>query len=654
MSAPARDSRPTWTPPPKRGLPVRSHHWTHAVETGLLTGLLAFGLAVVRIQAKWPHWTPAAAVAGTGAVVVLVTAAASGRVAFSWYAAAFTTCVAGWEVACGWWSPWTQPMIVALAATVAVFSPFGVIAWAHHDRLSAADADAEARRRHGAELGPYADALDQAGFGDVTVLAVDRTRAGRIIRLRLPPSGQVTYQTLVQAIPRLEVALPGKLRHGSVRFEAGQSAALVDLHIIERDVLAETVLFPSEARQRSIAEPFPIGIREDGKAADVLFRQVAAMVIGLRGAGKTNLLNVLTAQLGWCTDAVIFAIDNKGGRFVRPWLEPWVKGDCPRPIIDWAATDRAEVGLMLEALLAGIHARARNLTGSKVNPTPEVPAIVLIVDEVAVIFGMAKRGKVPDGEMTNTQLATLGGLLTQLGRSEAVDPIWCTQRATVTMLGGGDLKSQCALRFGLGVATESDASSVFEDDLAAARLLSKLTAAGSVLMSHRDGKFVPMPVKSFRLDPDDDAARIYQIGSDTGWIRPGLDTLTAEAMGDAYAERWARPAARQLIEVVGGAAAGTARTVDGDFDDLVAQIRDPEAGMHPSRRRLRILMAERQALGISPAQAFAILKDEGREVARETIQRWFADDVATGFGEKVGHGCYRIRQSDDRGEEAAG
>lgn len=648
MSAPTRKGRPAeFVPPQGRGLPVRAHHWSHAAETSLLTGLLAFGLAVARIQAHWPHWIPAATAAGVGAAVVTTTAAAAHRVAFSWYAGLFTACLTGWEAAAQWWSPWTTPMVFALMMTVVVFGPLGVVSWAHADRArTEADALSAARQRNKETL-RYADALEAAGFGDVTVVSVDRTRAGRIVHLQLPYDGSVTYQLLVQAVTRLEIALPGNLRHGSVRFEPGTRAGLVDMHITERDVLAETVPFPSEARQRSITEPFPVGVREDGQLAKVLFRELAAIVIGLRGMGKTNLLNVLTAQLGWCTDAVVFMIDNKGGRLVRPWLEPWVKGECPRPIVDWVATTREEVGLMLQALLDAIDARARNLPGSKVNPTPELPAIVLICDEVAVIFGLAKGKKPAEGELTNTQLATLGGLLTQLGRSEAVDPVWCTQRATVTMLGGGDLKSQCALRFGLGVVTESDARSVFEDDLAAARLLSKLSSPGSMLVSYRDGGVVPMPVKTFRLDadPDADAARVYQIAADTGWIRPGLDQMTAEAMGEAYEQRWARPAAQNLIRTIAGP--GTKLAELADFDQVIAQMRDPEAGLHPSRRRLRDLMAERRILGISVAEACAILKDEHREVARETVQRWLADDVKTGLAERIKHGRYRIRQDDD-------
>jgi hypothetical protein len=63
------------------------------------------------------------------------------------------------------------------------------------------------------------------------------------------------------------------------------------------------------------------------------------------------------------------------------------------------------------------------------------------------------------------------------GRSEAVDLIMATQRGTATMTWGSvDLKSQCALRIGLGVA-KADAQLIIPDDVRIGADLARLLTA---------------------------------------------------------------------------------------------------------------------------------------------------------------------------------
>lgn len=643
MNTPATQFRP-----PERGLVVRHHYWRHAVEWSALLGALAFLLVTIRPVMHWPDGVPAALLVAAGLISAGFAIVTKSHMAVTAYLLGSAGVLAAWATAALYWSPWTRPMVYALILTVIMMVPAGVLAWSAHD--SEGDrvrALAESRRRHGA-FARYADALDHAGFPDVLVTTMQKTRAGRVVHLLLPDHGQITCTRLQSAIEAVEVALPGNLRHGSVRFEPGASARLVTMHITERDVLAEAVPFPANAVTRTINDPFGVGLREDGHEATVLFRQVAALIIGTRGSGKSNLMNVLIAQLSWCADVVIFAIDMKGGRTVKPWLAPWANRQCPRPAIDWIATDRDEVERMLAALLRAIEARAFNLKGSKVKPSTATPAIVLLVDEVAVVFGMYQR-RPGEGQATNSSLAALGAQLTQLGRSEAIDPIWCSLRATVTMLGGGDLKSQCRLRFGLGTASESDARSIIEDDQRAARLLSKLMSSGSMIIW--DGNRAPMPVKAYRLDADDDADRITQIATDTGWIRPAPDKLTADAMGEDYAKRWER--AQGLIDVLAGPE--PADPTDRDFGDIVARIEDPESRLNPAHKRMREIIAASGRAWSSPAAIHVQLRNEGRGVARETIQRWLAADKVAGLMETGRHGQWRIRQSDDsNGQEATG
>ncbi len=272
------------------------------------------------------------------------------------------------------------------------------------------------------------------------------------MHLRLPGSGRVTFQTLAGAADRLEIA--ARLRHGSLRFERGRQAHQVILHVAERDVLARTVLLPDMQTPLSITRPIPLGLYQDGRTCAVTLREIATLIVGLRGSGKSNLLNVLLAQLARCPDVLIFAIDLKGGRMAAPWIQPWLAQRAAAPVIDWLATDREEAELMLRALVRAVDARARSCSGGeKITPSVRQPAILLVCDEVAVILGIGTGGpRLSEGGVTNVTLAGLATRLVMTGRSEAIDLVMATQRGTVTMTGSADLKSQCALRIGLGVA----------------------------------------------------------------------------------------------------------------------------------------------------------------------------------------------------------
>ena len=135
------------------------------------------------------------------------------------------------------------------------------------------------------------------------------------------------------------------------------------MHVAEKDILALTVPYPGDLSDLTVNRPFRIGTYEDGSVCEILYREVKILLIGITGSGKSNLLNVLIAQLGRCVDTVIFMIDQKGGRAALPWIQPWLEGKTPRPVIDWVATNRDESERMLDALLRGIDARAHSGAG---------------------------------------------------------------------------------------------------------------------------------------------------------------------------------------------------------------------------------------------------------------------------------------------------
>src|SRR6202035_4226109 len=127
--------------------------------------------------------------------------------------------------------------------------------------------------------------------------------------------GRVTYSGLAPATEQLEVA--ARLRNGSLRFERGTQAHEVILHVAERDVLAETVPLPTAPGSLSITRPIPVGLCEDGQVCAVTLREVATLIVGLRGSGKALALDTpVPAPGGWTTMGEIqvddFVYDETG------------------------------------------------------------------------------------------------------------------------------------------------------------------------------------------------------------------------------------------------------------------------------------------------------------------------------------------------------
>ena len=446
---------------------------------------------------------------------------------------------------------------------------------------------------------------------------------GSLVHLRLPRSGRVTYPALAAATERLEVA--ARLRHGSLRFERGGQAHQVILHVAERDVLARTVPLPAGNDPLSITGPIPVGLFQDGQVCAVTLREVASLIVGLRGSGKSNLLNVLLAQLARCPDVLIFAIDLKGGRMATPWIRPWLDCRAPRPVIDWLATDREEAEQMLRALLRAVEARARSGSGGeKITPSARQPAILLVCDEVAVILGIGTGGpRLSEGGVTNATLAGLATRLVMTGRSEAIDLVMATQRGTVTMTGSADLKSQCALRIGLGVVSEADARLIIPDDVRIAADLARLRHPGSgIVQQGRNGRV--LPVKFYRIEHE----MIGQIAERFGRVRPEPDPLVAESLGDDYVTRW-QPHRVAKIPGVGR------RPVVPAPDDS-----------HLARRQMAVMLKSAGVKGMTIRAICDHLAADGRETAQQTIHRWLNEEATAGRAENASYGRWKWR--DDR------
>src|ERR1035441_4636752 len=109
-----------------------------------------------------------------------------------------------------------------------------------------------------------------------------------------------------------------------------------------------------------------------------------------------------------CADAVIWGVDLKRGMELGPWAS------C----IDRLATTPAEARVLLADAVAILEARAAFLAsaGRRVwEPTPEMPALVIIVDEYAELAEEAPEAM----HYTDT--------IARLGRALAVTLVAATQ-----------------------------------------------------------------------------------------------------------------------------------------------------------------------------------------------------------------------------------
>ena len=401
---------------------------------------------------------------------------------------------------------------------------------------------------------------------------------------------------------------------------------------------------------------------------------------------NSNLLNVLLAQLSRCPDVLIFAIDVKGGRMAAPWVEPWLAGRTSRPVVDWLATDREEAELMLRALLRAVQARSRSGSGGeKITPSPRQPAILLVCDEIAVILGIGMGGPRTSHEgVTNTTLAGLATQLVMTGRSEAIDLIMATQRGTVTMTGSADLKSQCGLRIGLGVASEADARLIIPDDIQIAADLARLRHPGTGIV--QQGKYGRvLPVKFYRIEHE----AIASIAEQSGAIRPDPDPLLAEALGPDYVTRWERalasrapgtaqaaPAVQAAVRQATAAAAppAPAQTRPAAQPPAAAPLprRRPSAAAgvgpggqrgstferlaeftaaaapgsaadaaHPGRQRMLAMLERAGVRGMTVRAIAEQLATDGPEVAHQTVHRWLTEELAAGRVEHASYGRWK-------------
>ncbi|WP_410576142.1 AAA family ATPase [Amycolatopsis sp. lyj-108] len=336
--------------------------------------------------------------------------------------------VLGWLMLAGWAAqrgPLVWPLAGALV--VAVFAVVGRFATRREERTTA-----EVDKAKGAPF-PIADAHTRAEAADAVARAVTaegvRLRGTEAVR-REPWGWHVavilakgTPADLLDKLTDLETVLD--LPAGGVMATPAHTRrARVDLRLAIRDPFAG--LPPVDYRapgSASITRPLVIARRMDGTDLAVTVEGAHVVVIGVPGAGKTTALRALVDALTACGDVLVWDLDPAGAGL-----------DIFGEAVDRRARSPRDIERLLTYALAYALARPSLLhelgMGDAWQPSPDRPALVLVIDEFPLLSDRAK---------------ALAVRLLRVGRKARVSIVLASHEATTDALGAA-IASSVAVR----------------------------------------------------------------------------------------------------------------------------------------------------------------------------------------------------------------
>ena len=407
--------------------------WLHASHPGASAAILAGSLAA------------AAAVLAFGARTGL--APLTERA----YAGAVLLAGGAWLALATALGPFTAPLPLALGIGALVLSmPW----WAHRRR--------RAKVRVERTLAAWPDIARAVGLAGSAVQSATVDLWGWRARFRLARGQTIT--DVIARIPAIESGL-GTFR-GAVRVypTPDDRANRFELRVLDSDPHADAIPWPGPSIT-SVTEPAELGPFEDASPCRVLFLRRHVLFGGSTGSGKSGGLNVLMGNLTACPDVVIWAIDLKRGMELGPWTE------C----IDRLATTPEQATALLRDAVAVIEGRAEYLASAgrrTWEPSPEMPALVIVIDEYAELAEEAP------------EALNYADTIARLGRALAVTLVAATQRPTQKVMGQGAVRSQMDLRICFRVREQRDVDLVLgQGMLKAGWNAHKLNAPGKFLIS---------------------------------------------------------------------------------------------------------------------------------------------------------------------------
>ena len=474
--------------------------WVRRYRSELAPFAVALATAAA---ARWlhghdAHWWPLIAVLAAASVPVL--AVAGSRIGLAdlaerIYASTVTTSAGGWLAVATAAGPAQRPLpMLILIGTLVLAVPW----WTHRRR--------RLRVRVERKLAGWPEIAETVGLAGSRVLSAVVDVWGWRARFALA-RGQ-TIADVIAKLPGIESALG--THRGAVRVypTPDDLANRFELRVLDRDPHADAITWPGPS-VTSVTEPIDLGPFEDAAPARVLFLRRHGLAGGATGSGKSGLVNVLMGNLAACTDVVIWAIDLKRGMELEPWAS------C----IDRLATTPAEARALLTDAVAMLEARAARLAavGQRVwEPSPEMPALVTIVDEYAELAETA-----PDAATDTDSIA-------RRGRAVAMTLIAATQRPTQKAMGQGAVRSQMDVRICCRVRERRDVDLILGQGMFAAGWHAHtLNAPGKFLISAPEHD-APRRARAYLVtDEDVQATAARYAGS-----RPALDDISLRGIAE--------------------------------------------------------------------------------------------------------------------------
>jgi len=353
--------------------------------------------------------------------------------------AATTGAVGAWFTAATAWGPLAGPDHLM---TLAYLAGAGGGYWwlCHHEAVRAARArrdEAAAWREqkaawhrlapllglHGSHLLEYSETL----LGDTTLIDT-RGTGKRASQVNVREVAERLGELEMIPLSRIDVALdrlPGRLRI-TVRRNDPWQHALTHPVIDPASPYARYVEAPATYRKPLViggdpetGAPLRLTLWDEDEGGKVV------MIAAKKGSGKTVLMNCVKERITACTDARLIQVNLSKAREDRRWAPLAIAN-----ALGMDAQQTRQARRILRWVLTAIAARSEDdqLATSKVQPTPDVPLLVVMIDEV-------------DAVASDPECKALLAKIASKCRSEGVALIIAGQRATVQWMGGGDLRA---------------------------------------------------------------------------------------------------------------------------------------------------------------------------------------------------------------------
>ncbi|GAA2665235.1 MULTISPECIES: hypothetical protein [Actinosynnema] len=508
----------------------------HTVLTGTANtvgAVLATGM-VGSLAALPPAW--AAGGAAVGAAAHTVASAGRGTTRPGVLARA-----AGWVAGGGWmvWALETTPWSAASVSSLAVLGVAGGVT------ATLVRAAASKRQEIGQQVmfatqrartaGEWEARIDRVcGIKGVQVMGVQKWEEGTgyTLDLNLPEGGH-SWKDLAKHQGGL--AADADLPNGcTVEARPGVSRRSALLRVATKDAWEEVIDYPEDWSVLSILNLIPIGQHRDATVAGLELRSDTVLLTGQKGGGKTNELQVVNAGLVRCVDVLVWHIDLNGGGMSLPWIRPWLTdttGTVAAPAVDWVASTAAEAKRLTAAALRIAKGRkveyqqlCEQQGDDKLPVSPEIPQIMIVVDECAEIMGSGTKHPKLRDDLEEIQ---------RIARAMGVNLVFCGLSATADVIGSTNVRKQARARISMRVSDPEELNYLFGWNCKADPQDMPYPGCGLYL---QDTIGQPTGFKGYRLVGAALAAGAVAVAG----LRPGLDEVSARLAGDDYATRWDR------------------------------------------------------------------------------------------------------------------